>query len=176
MRTFGGTHLGAQVSDGIIYTGHGICTADGKGRFSLPLDMRKAVKTSSGENKLCLGLHPELPCALGFGLSHKLWLEQDVVDRQRAARERGEVFDAEAERERHFADLEDLNFDDGGRFFLPDDIRQMLGIGDTVVFVGIGVHIQLWDPEVLLKSDGRSRRVRHSVEQFLAGRGAGAGK
>ena len=76
------------MSEAVIYTGHGIGTADGKGRFSLPLDMRKAVKSSSGEGKFCLTLHPDLPCAIGFGVSHKHWLENDIIDRQRAARER----------------------------------------------------------------------------------------
>ena len=164
------------MSEAVIYTGHGIGTADGKGRFSLPLDMRKAVKSSSGEGKFCLTLHPDLPCAIGFGVSHKHWLENDIIDRQRAARERGEPFDAEVEREKYFADLEDLNFDDGGRFFMPDDIKQMMGITDAVVFVGIGGNKQMWDPQTLLASEGRSRRVRNTVEQFLAGRGKEEGK
>ncbi len=164
------------MSEGIIYSGYGICVADGKGRFALPLDMRKAVKASSADTKLCLTLHAELPCAIGFGLSHKQWLEDQVVEMERAARERGEGFDGEAEREARFADLEDLNFDDGGRFFMPADIRDMMGIGDTVVFVGIGRHIQMWDPRALLASEGRSARVRHAVEKFMAEREQGAGK
>lgn len=165
------------MSEGVIYSGHGIGTADSKGRFALPLEMRKAVKQSSGENKLCLTLHhDDLPCAVGFGLSHKQWLENEILAEQRSARERGEDFDAEAAREKHFADLEDLNFDDGGRFFMPEDIKQMMGITDAIVFVGLGVHIQMWDPKALLASEGRSRRVRNMVEQFLAERGKGGGK
>jgi MraZ protein len=160
------------MSEGIIYSGYGICVADAKGRFALPLDMRKSMKASSGENKLCLTLHADLPCAIGFGLSHKQSLENEIVERQRVAIERGEDFDADAERERRFADLEDLNFDDGGRFFMPTDIRDMMGIDDIVVFVGIGRHIQLWDPHALLKSEGRSPRVRRAVEKFIEERGA----
>lgn len=164
------------MSDGIIFSGHGLCTVDGKGRFALPLDMRKAVKASSGENKICLTLHPNLPCAVGFGLSHKQWLENEVVEEQRAARERGERYDAEAAREERFADLEDLNFDDGGRFFVPPDIKEMMGITDALVFIGIGRHIQMWNPHTLLASEGRSRRVRNAVEQFLGTRGDGVNK
>lgn len=167
---------GARVSEGIIFSGNGICVADGKGRFALPLEMRKAVKSSSGENKLCLTIHNQLPCAIGFGLSHKQWLEEQVVEMERAAREKGADFDAEAEREARFADMEDLNFDDGGRFFMPPDIKDMMGITDTVVFVGASRHIQMWDPQALLASEGRSPRVRHAVERFLAERAAGGGK
>lgn len=175
----GATNWGSRraVSEGIIYSGHGIGTVDGKGRFALPLDMRKSVKHSSGENKLCLTLHPEdLSCAIGFGLSHKHWLESEIAADQSAARERGEEFDAEAAREKHFADLEDLNFDDGGRFFMPDDIKQMMGITDAIVFVGLGVHIQMWDPRTLLESGRGTRRVRNMVEQFLADQAKGGSK
>lgn len=171
--------IGAKraVSEGIIFSGNGICTADGKGRFSLPLDMRKVVKASSGaENRLCLTIHNHLPCAIGFGLSHKQWLEDQVVEMERLAREKGQAFDAEAEREARFADMEDLNFDDGGRFFMPPDIRDMMGIGDAVVFVGASRHIQMWDPKTLLASEGRSPRVRLAVEKFLAEREAGGRK
>lgn len=164
------------MSEGIIYSGNGICAADAKGRFALPLDMRKAVKASSGETKLCLTIHGDLPCAIGFGLSHKQWLEEQVGEMERSAREKGAAFDAEAEREARFADLEDLNFDDGGRFFMPQDIKDMLGISDVVVFVGAGRHIQMWDPTALLASEGRSPRVRHAVERFMADRAKAAGK
>ena len=164
------------MSEGIIFSGNGICSADSKGRFALPLDMRKAIITSSADNKLCLTLHSDLPCAIGFGLSHKQWLEDQVVEMERSARENGTAFDAEAEREARFADLEDLNFDSGGRFFMPPDIKEMMGITDTIVFVGASRHIQMWDPQTLLDSEGRSPRVRHAVQKFLADRKAGAKK
>ena len=167
----------SRVAEGVIYSGHGICTADGKGRLALPLDMRKAIKQSSGDtNRLCITLHPENDCALGFGLSHKHWLESQILADQQAARERGEAFDDEAAREKYFPDLEDLNFDDGGRFFMPDDIKSMMGFGESVLFVGTGRHIQIWAPEKYRAYQGRSRRVLHAVEQFLAGQGAVADK
>ena len=115
-------------------------------------------------------------CAIGFGLSHKSWLEQQVLADQQAARERGEAFDDEAAREKYFPDLEDLNFDDGGRFFMPEDIKGMMGIGETALFVGTGRHIQIWAPEKYLEYKGRSRRVVYAVEQYLAAPAKGAGK
>lgn len=165
------------MSEGVFFSGHDISVADGKGRFALPLEMRKATRQSSGDsNKLCITLHPEHDCAVGFGLSHKYWLEDQILEEQRSARSRGEAFDDEAAREKLFPDLEDLNFDDGGRFFLPDDIRGMMGIGDVALFVGTGRNIQIWAPEKYLEYKGRSRRVVYAVEQFLAGNGAGKGK
>ncbi|MCB2014389.1 MAG: division/cell wall cluster transcriptional repressor MraZ [Sphingobium sp.] len=164
------------MSEGIIFSGNGVCVADSKGRFALPLEMRKTLVTSSADNKLCLTIHPQLPCAVGFGLSHKQWLEDQVVEMERAALEKGVAFNAEAERETRFADLEDLNFDSGGRFFMPADIRDMMNIDDAVVFVGASRHIQMWSPETFLASDGRTPRARHTVEKFLAERKAGKRK
>ena len=167
---------GRNVSEGIIYSGSAISVADSKGRFVLPLEMRKLLKHSSGDNKLCLSIHSALPCATGFGLSHKAWLESDVLEMERTARERGLPFDGDAEREARFADLEDLNFDDGGRFFLPADIKALIGIDDVIVFSGVSRYIQMWEPAKLLASEGRSPRLRAKVEAFLAERAAGGAK
>jgi MraZ protein len=165
-----------NVAEGIIYSGSAISVADSKGRFVLPLEMRKLLKASSGETKLCLSIHATLKCAVGFGLSHKQWLEEEVVEMERTAREQGRDFDGDAERERRFADVEDLNFDDGGRFFLPADIKRLIGIDDVVVFSGVSRYIQMWEPETLLASEGRSPRLRAKVEAFLEERKTGAGQ
>lgn len=165
------------MAEGIIYTGSAISVADGKGRFVLPLDMRKAVRASSrDETRLCLTLHASLPCAVAFGTAHAQWLQSDVLDLARIARERGEPFDMEGEMARRLADMEQLNFDEGGRFFLPEDIKEILGLGSATVFVGTGMHIQLWDPRALLESGTATPRVRYNVEKFLAGDGKARGK
>ncbi|MBB6123591.1 division/cell wall cluster transcriptional repressor MraZ [Sphingobium subterraneum] len=160
------------MAEGIIYSGSAISVADSKGRFVLPLDMRKLLKHSSGDTRLCLSIHSSLKCAVGFGLSHKQWLEDEVVEMERAARDNGVAFDGDAERERRFADVEDLNFDDGGRFFLPADIKRLIGIEDVIVFSGVSRYIQMWEPKTLLASDGRSPRLRAKVEAFLEERAA----
>lgn len=147
--------------------------ADSKGRFVLPLDMRKALKQSSGETKLCLTIDKSLKYAICYGLSHKQWLEDQIVEKERNALEKGIDYDGDADREAHFADLEDLNFDDGGRFFVPADIRRLLGIEDAIVFSGISRHIQIWEPRAFLASEGRSPRLRIKVEEFLASREGG---
>tara|TARA_B110001454_G_C12703314_1_gene427503 strand:- start:1022 stop:1519 length:498 start_codon:yes stop_codon:yes gene_type:complete len=165
------------VSEGVIFSGHGICTADGKGRFALPLGMRKDVKHSSRDaNKLFISLHHDQDCALGYGIAQKEWLEAEILADQQAARGRGEPFDVEATRSHYFPGLDELNFDDGGRFFMPDDIKDMLGFGDAIVFVGNGRNIQMWAPQKYLEYPHRNRRVVYAVEKFLAEQAAGAGK
>ena len=164
------------MSEGIIFSGNGVCVADSKGRFALPLEMRKTLIASSADNKLFMTVHPDLPCAVGFGFSHKQWLEDQVVEMERAALEKGLPFNADAERENRFADVEGLNFDSGGRFSMPDDICEILDIDDAVVFIGASRHIQMWRPETFLASEGRTPRARYTVEKFLAERKTGRRK
>jgi MraZ protein len=167
----------AELAEGVLYSGGAVSVADSKGRFVLPLDMRKALRQSSfDDTRLCLSIHKSLDCAIGFGLSHKHWMEEDIAMRERNALDKGLDFDADAERAAAFADIEELNFDDGGRFFLPADIKRMMGIEDAVVLVGVGKYIRLWSPARLLASDSCTPRLRAKVEEFLADPKAGGRK
>ena len=123
------------MSDVILYSGNAFSVADGKGRFVLPLEMRKLVRQASGdENRLCLSVHMDNGCATGFGLSHKRFLFDEVAELERLAREANRPFNGDLERENRLGTIEDVNFDDGGRFFLHPDIKEEAGI--TAVTLG----------------------------------------
>jgi MraZ protein len=166
------------VSDDVIlYSGNAFSVADGKGRFVLPLEMRRQVKLGSGgENRLCLSIHMDNGCASGFGLSHKqhLFDEVDVLDRE--ARAAGRPFNADLEREQRLGTIEDVNFDDGGRFFLHPDIKEECGITDTAFFYGVGRYFQIWKPEALVASPERPALIRNKVRRWLDSRAAEGGK
>lgn len=161
------------MAESIIYSGNAISVADSKGRFALPLEMRKLVRQSSGANSLYLSVDFDMRFAIGYGLSHRDYLDAKIEEKERIALGRGDDFDIDHERELLFADLKEVNFDDGGRFFLPDDIRAMLSIEDALVFIGVGRHMQIWEPRAVLESKGRTPRLRFAVETFLAERAAG---
>lgn len=40
-----------------------------------------------------------------------------------------------------------LNFDDEGRVRIPDELVAHAGIGERVLFVGLGKKFQIWEPE-----------------------------
>lgn len=104
------------MSDVILYSGNAFSVADGKGRFVLPLEMRKLVRQASGdENRLCLSVHMDNGCATGFGLSHKRFLFDEVAELERLAREANRPFNGDLERENRLGTIEDVNFDDGAR-------------------------------------------------------------
>src|SRR3546814_18227729 len=70
-----------KVSEVILYTGNAFSVADGKGRFVLPLEMRRQVKLSSGnETRLFLSVHGGHPCATAFGESHRRHLFTEVEE------------------------------------------------------------------------------------------------
>lgn len=156
-----------------FYSGSAICVADGKGRFVLPLEMRKTVRLHSADDtKICINLHKTLDCAIGYGLSYQTALEEKIAARERVAIERGDDFDAVGERMRSFGDVEVVNFDDAGRFFLPTPFRKRLKIDDALVFFGASTELQIWEPHTLLASGQCTPITQDKVADFLADRGA----
>ena len=165
------------MSDVILYSGNAFSVADGKGRFVLPLEMRRQVKlASSGENRLCLSVHMDNGCATGFGLSHKLFLFEEVNELEREARAANRSFNGDLERENRLGTIEDVNFDEGGRFFLHPDIKEEAGIIDVVFFYGVGRYFQIWKPEALVESPDRPALIRNKVRRWLEQRAAEGGK
>lgn len=160
------------MSGNILFSGNAFSVADSKGRFVLPLDMRRLIKLSSGsDNRLCVATHDKHECAIAFGLSYKDKLEQEIVDAERSAMALGAAYDADAAREAIFPQIEEANFDDGGRFFLPSEIREECGINDAIFFVGVSRYIQIWAPERYLQSEGRPALLKNKVLRFQSDRG-----
>ncbi|MGV3769149.1 MAG: division/cell wall cluster transcriptional repressor MraZ [Sphingobium phenoxybenzoativorans] len=156
-----------------LFSGNAFSVADSKGRFVLPLDMRKMVKAASGgDNRLCIDLLEKHRCAKGFGTSHKAEMEDEIVKNAEAARNRGDAYDADTARELAFSSLEELNFDDGGRFFPPADIKEFCGIDDAIMFLGVGRFIQMWKPEAYLEYPAAREVIKARVVKFLAEREA----
>lgn len=157
-----------------LFSGNAFSTADSKGRFVLPLDMRRMVKAASGgENRLCIDLLEKQGCAKAFGTSHKAEMDEEIVKDAEAARARGDDYDADAAREIAFSSLEELNFDDGGRFFPPADIKEYCGIDDAIMFLGVGRFIQIWKPEAYLDYPAAREVIKARIRKFLSDREAG---
>ncbi|WP_336959275.1 division/cell wall cluster transcriptional repressor MraZ [Sphingobium aquiterrae] len=162
------------MSGDIHFSGNAFSVADGKGRFVLPLEMRKLVrKSSSDEPRLRVALHEKHGCAIGFGLSYEIALEQEISQAARLAMETGRDYDADAAREAIFPLIENANFDDGGRFSLSEDMREECGIDDVLFFVGVSRYIQIWSPQRYLESEGRPELLKNKVRRFLAEREGG---
>ena len=114
----------------------------------LPPLFRKAVKDSSDGKTLCLVKHERWDCLVGFGLSRKSELEEQLDREDDRAIRLGKDFDRDLRAMQLFGFVE-LPFDDSGRFVMPDHLRTLAGIEDGLFFHGAGRFFTIWNPESL---------------------------
>jgi DNA-binding transcriptional regulator/RsmH inhibitor MraZ len=149
------------------YRGISFSGVDGKDRFTLPADLRHRVRAGSNGNILHLHLADDCPYMLGFGSDYLNEKKEEISDDMRAARALGNAFDRHALGRIHGADVEDVTFDDGGRFGLPEDIRQIMGITDCLFFVGAIWSFEIWAPQRFLEAGQGSELSRMRCRRFL---------
>lgn len=151
------------------YHGSGFSGVDGKQRFTLPVDLRRRVKAGSGDsNALFINMTPDLPCLTGFGEDYlddmKAEIEAEVI----AARARGETLSRHHRARNTVGDVERVTFDDGGRFSLPDEIKELMGIDDCLYFVGAIWTFEIWSPARYLESGLGSELSRLRCRKAMA--------
>src|SRR3546814_3859961 len=80
---------------------------------------------------------------------------------------RGEGYNRAAAMQRKFGLLEDVPFDDGGRFFISPFLKKLCSIDDIVFINGSGDYFELWNPQVLLATDGVYDALKLAAEFAL---------
>lgn len=151
------------------YHGSGFSGVDSKLRFTLPVDLRRRVKAGSGDaNTLFINMTPDLPCLTGFGEDHLADMKSEIVADVAAARARGEGLDRHRRAVDMVAGVERVTFDDGGRFSLPDEIRELMGIDDCLYFVGAIWTFEIWSPERFLAAGHGSEIARIRCRKAMA--------
>lgn len=152
-----------------LYSGPALSVADSKGRFVVPVAMRHLTKENSGgQNRLCVSLHEKFGCAIGFGLAHKQQLADDIDREEERATALGRDYDRDDAWQRKFSIIEDVVFDDGGRFSLPFHIRAMGGIEDMIFFTGAGRHFQMWNPGILETAENVYAPLKQTCRLMVA--------
>jgi MraZ protein len=71
----------------------------------------------------------------------------------------------------YFGECEKLKIDPDGRTILPKRLRDIAGITDTAVFVGLGNKFQIWEPEAYNKFRESAREKALALRRQL---GAGS--
>jgi MraZ protein len=132
------------------YNGQAYSPAGEKGRFVLPPEFRKAVKESSGGTRtLCLAAHGKFDCLIGFGLSRREQLNQQLDrEEERAIRLGDASFDRDVRAGQLFGFMQ-VPFDDSGRFVMPDHLRGLGKVEDGLYFHAAGDFFFVWAPEEL---------------------------
>jgi MraZ protein len=158
------------------YSGQNYSPVGDKGRFVLPPDFRKAVKESSGGQRvLCLAKHDRWRCLVGFGLSRHEELEEQLFRDEQLAVERGKDFDRDLRAMKLFS-YSKMSFDDSGRFVLPESLRKSARIKSGLFFQGAGRFFTAWDPEQLDVMPGEFEDLKDACRDLVEEAEAKAGR
>lgn len=157
------------------YSGQAYSPSGDKGRFVLPPAFRKAVKESSGGNRiLCLAAHDRFDCLIGFGLSRTDKLNQQLErEEERAIRLSLADFDRDVRAQQLFG-FEQLPFDDSGRFIMPEHLRDLGKVGDGLYFQGAGDFFFVWNPVELARMDPAWKGAQAACAKLIAAASKGA--
>jgi MraZ protein len=155
------------------FHGTGFSLRGEKGRFVLPPTFRRLVKDASNASRaLCLAKHERWPCLTGFGTSRLDDFPAQVDREETAALARGADFD----RDLRLAQLHTLNevpFDDSGRFVLPEHLAQLAGLEGEAYFNGNGPFFTIWNPAALMKMGAGWEPMQAACRALAAEAGAG---
>jgi MraZ protein len=115
---------------------------DAKGRVSLPSDYRAVLRAQGSEDSFVVVPRPGAdPCHLAFsGPGHERLIERIGSADYPSPAHRRET------RRRFISEARPVALEDGGRFVLPRDLREALGLDKEVQFVGDGETFQIWEP------------------------------
>lgn len=149
------------------YRGIGFSGVDSKWRFTLPVDLRRRVKSGSGENVLFINMAADTPYLTGFAQDYLTDLRERIIADEQAARQRGEAFDRHRRAVESVSGVESVTFDEGGRFSLPDDVKELMDIGDCLFFVGAIWSFEIWSPARFLESSHGTELNRRRCRKFM---------
>lgn len=130
------------------YMGEGFSLRGEKDRFVLPPDFRKTFDELGDERVLCITKEAELPCLIAFGLCRRPYLEDQLEEEARLARQTGTPFNYR-QRVGQLLTVGKVPFDASGRFILPAKYLKVGNISDNICFMSGGQVIMLWDLDQL---------------------------
>ena len=144
----------------IPFGGQALNAVDGKGRVSLPADLRATVERRAAQAKaanmpvddklLYIAEDEELPCLTGFDETEYFALAGEL--REQRAREtspsgRKSLIRRDGGGIETFAPLQRIVFDKAGRMVLSSLLREIGEIEDFAFFTGNGSYFDIWSPK-----------------------------
>ncbi len=129
---------------------------DAKGRVSVPASFRACLRPAGDEPSLVLRPSQNHPCIEGWPAEVFATLESPLATL--------DVFseDQEDMASLLYADAFPTDPDREGRIILPEPMVAYAGLGEVVVFMGLGRIFQLWEPEA---ADRRRTEARERARQ-----------
>ncbi|WP_420607827.1 division/cell wall cluster transcriptional repressor MraZ [Novosphingopyxis sp.] len=156
------------MAGSFVYGGSGLSTIDGKGRCTIPSELRSTVEISSNGNVVCLARHPDLPCLMGFGTAERDRLATDLDKQWDYAQQRGEQFDRQVAGGPIASSLMEIGFEASGRFVMPPMLRHFGKLEGQAFFHGNITNFYIWNPSILLRQEADFEMQKEIAEYFLA--------
>ncbi len=143
---------------------------DAKGRVSIPAPFRAALRTSGEANgngtHLVLRPSHKHPCVEAWPTSEFQALAAPLDRLDLFSEEHDDLASA------LYADAYPVESDKEGRIVLPDALIAHAGLGEAVVFMGLGRIFQIWEPEAAARRRAEARERARARSLTLPGSNA----
>ncbi len=135
---------------------------DAKGRVSIPAGFRailrsRAAESQPGDPLLVLRQSPKHPCIEAWPMPAYLALGP-VLDRLDLFSDDGEDMALSV-----YGDAYPVDPDKEGRIVLPEALAAHAGLSESVAFMGLGRHFQIWEPGAAERRRAEARVRARSV-------------
>ncbi len=162
-----------RVSERQLFKGHVLNAIDAKGRVAIPASLRSVIERNCEGRLLVLGIHDTDPCLIGYDRGWSNLLHDRLERQENRERDAGRPFDYHNSNRRAFGSAEELPYDSSGRFILPPFLRQKARLEDLALFVGTGNTFEVWNPRLLLETNGIDDVTKELAAFLIAERGGG---
>ena len=135
---------------------------DAKGRVSIPAGYRailraQAAESQPGDALLVLRQSPKHPCIEAWPMPAYLQLGP-TLDRLDLFSDDGEDMALSL-----YGDAYPVDPDKEGRIVLPEALAVHAGVSESVAFMGLGRHFQIWEPQAAERRRAEARLRARSV-------------
>ena len=154
-----------------IYQGYALQAIDRKGRVAIPHALRAVIEANSGQRLLLIGDHQQFPCMIAYDRNWSRLLYDRVEREHELARAAGEKVDRSNSGLHNFANVDEVTFDEAGRFILPEYVMFRAKLDDVAFFAGDADTFQVWNPKILLDTPEVEEGLRDRCRWLMAKRG-----
>ncbi len=152
-----------------LYQGYALQAVDKKGRLAIPNRLRDALTANSGERTLMIGDEQGMPCMVAYDRAWSKLLKARLETEYNRVLDRGEDIARARDALANFANVDEVQFDEAGRFILPSYVIGDLELTDYAFFAGAGDVFHIWNPRKLLADpnvpEGTRKRCAFAMQE-----------
>ena len=154
-----------------LYQGYALQAVDKKGRLAIPNRLREALANNSagGARTLMIGDETGLPCMVAYDEPWSKLLKARLETDYSRALDRGDGIARARDALTNFGNIDEVQFDEAGRFILPSFVIGELGLTDFAFFAGAGDVFHIWNPRRLISDtdvpEGTRKRCAFAMQE-----------